>query len=176
MRSEPALAVLKTFLSDSPIPTDAEPGGDPDTNEPRSHPYDLVLPSFSLATNFVAVTIDTRSFSNGLVFDSRVFTPLSSVSPVQFGDSGLNQHMAVLKDFRIQFIATHHVNVPRPVLVLSQTNSIRWRAVPGITYTVERSTNLTNWLNATQFMASSTNAVFTNVLTAQPYQFYRVSF
>jgi endonuclease/exonuclease/phosphatase family metal-dependent hydrolase len=175
-RSEAALTTLKTFLSDSPIPTDAEAGGDPDTNEPRSHPYDLVLPSFSFATNLVTMTIGTRSFSNGLVFDSRVFTPLSSVAPVQFDDSGLNQHMAVLKDFRIQFTMTNHVDVPRPVLELSGTNSIRWQATPGITYTVERSTNLTNWTDAAQFTASSTNAIFTHILTAQPYQFYRVSF
>ena len=33
-RSEAAVTTFKTFLSDSPIPTDAESGGDADTNEP----------------------------------------------------------------------------------------------------------------------------------------------
>jgi len=175
-RGEPALTVLKMFLSDSPIPTDAESGGDPDTNGPRSQPYDFVLPDFSFVTNLVPVQIDTQSFSNGLVFDSRVFTPLSSVAPVQFADSGFNQHMAVLKDFRIQFTVTNIVDVPRPVLAQSGTNTIRWNTTPGITYTVERSTNLTNWSNAAQFTADGTSAVFTNILSASPYQFYRVSF
>ena len=175
-RGESALTVLKTFLSDSPIPTDAESGGDPDTNEPRSRPYDLVLPGFSFATNFIPVTIGSRSFSNGLVFDSRVVTPLSSVAPIQFADSGLNLHMAVLKDFRIQFATTNIVEVPRPVLVQSGTNEIRWNTTPGVTYTVERSTNLTNWFDAAQITVTGTNAVFTNILTASPHQFYRVSF
>ena len=175
-RSEGALTVLKTFLNDSPVPTDAEAGGDPDTNEPRSRPYDLVLPGFSFATNLVPVALGTRSFSNGLVFDSRVFTPLSSVAPVQFADSGLNQHMAVLKDFRIQFTVAIVVGVPRPVLVQSGTNAIRWNTTPGVTYTVERSINLTNWFGVEQFTAGAAEAVFTNTLTASPYQFYRVSF
>jgi hypothetical protein len=43
----------------------------------------------------------TRFFPNGLVFDSRVYSPLSDVSPVQFADSSICQHMAVLKDFLI---------------------------------------------------------------------------
>jgi hypothetical protein len=175
-RGEGSLVFLKTFLNDSPIPTDAESGGDPDTNEPRSRPYDLVLPNFSFATNLIPVTIGSRSFSNGLVFDSRVFTPLSSVAPVQFADSGSNQHMAVLKDFKIHFTFTNVVEVPRPVLVQSGTNEIRWNATPGVAYTVQRSINLTNWSNAAEFTAGGTNAVFTNILTASPHQFFRVSF
>lgn len=48
--------------------------------------------------------------------------------------------------------------------------------MPGLTYTLQRSANLTNWITATQFTASAANAVFTNVVTAPPFQFYRVSF
>lgn len=174
-RSEAALTIFKTFLSDAPIPTDAVSVGDADTNEPRSHPYDVVLPNFILGTNFIPVMIGAQSFTNGLVFDSRVFVPLSAVAPVQSADSGLNQHMAVLKDFRIAYTVTNRIEVPAPVLVLSGTNSIRWQAVPGIVYTVERSTTLTNWTNTAQLTANSTNAVFSNVVSG-PYQFYRVSF
>src|SRR5438552_3188773 len=42
-RTEAAIGTFKTFLSDEPIPTDAESGGDPDTNANRSSPYDYVL-------------------------------------------------------------------------------------------------------------------------------------
>jgi hypothetical protein len=51
----------------------------------------------------VPVTVGSLTFSNGLVFDSRVFSDLSLVSPVQMGDSGETdmQHMAVVRSFRI---------------------------------------------------------------------------
>ncbi len=172
-RNEAALATLKTFLSDSPIPADQT--GNPNTNTGRDRPYDVLLADFSFATNFVPVVIGAQTFSNGLVFDSRVFTPLSAVAPVLSADSGLNQHMAVLKDFRIAHFVTNRIEVPAPVLVLSGTNSIRWRATPGVIYTVERSSTLTNWTSALQFTAGSTNAIFTNV-SSGPYEFYRVRF
>src|ERR1039457_6849019 len=53
---------------------------------------------------FTTVVFPSNTFPNGLVFDSRVYTPLSDVPPVQFSDSGsLNgmQHMAVVKDFAV---------------------------------------------------------------------------
>lgn len=171
-RSEAALATLKTFLSDTPIPADHN--GDPDTNAGRSSPYDVVLPNFNFTTNVVPVVIASQSY-NGLVFDSRVFPNLNLVPPVQTADSGMAQHMAVVKDFKIQFFATNLVEVPRPILVLAKTNTLRWQTVPGVTYTVERTANLTNWSIAAQFTAAATNAFFTNLI-AEPFQFYRVSF
>ena len=108
-RSEAAVTTFKTFLSDNPIPTDAESGGNPNTNEPRSSPYDYVLPSFSLTNYLTNVVIGTRTFPKGLVFDSAVYTPLSEVAPVIATDSHTNmmQHMAVVKDFRITYYATN---------------------------------------------------------------------
>jgi len=100
-RSEAAISTFSTFLSDSPIPTDAEAGGDADTNDPRNKPYDYVLPSFSMTNALTNVVFASHSFSNGLVFDSRVYSPLSDVSPVLVGDSSNAQHMAVLKDFTV---------------------------------------------------------------------------
>ena len=49
------------------------------------------------------VVIGENSFANGLVFDSRVYTPLSDVAPVVQSDSGATnmQHMAVIRDFRL---------------------------------------------------------------------------
>ena len=49
------------------------------------------------------VRLAGHEFPSGLVFDSRVFTPLDKVPPVQLGDSGVQnmQHMAVVRDFRL---------------------------------------------------------------------------
>jgi endonuclease/exonuclease/phosphatase family metal-dependent hydrolase len=100
-RAEPAVATFKTFLSDDPVPTDN--AGDPDTNAGRNSPYDYALPSFSLTNFLVPVVLPSHTFSNGLVFDSRVYMPLADVSPVVSTDSAATgmQHMAVIKDFVI---------------------------------------------------------------------------
>lgn len=111
---EAALSTFKTFLSDHPIPTDAVSGGDPDTNANRTERYDYVLPSFSLTNALTHVVLASRSFPNGLVFDSAVYTPLSDVAPVAAGDSHVSgmQHMAVVKDFRIAYVLTNPVTPP----------------------------------------------------------------
>lgn len=59
------------------------------TNAPRNRPYDRVLASASLDRHAVPVTPAGRRFTNGMVFDSRVFEPLKGVPPVQRGDSGV---------------------------------------------------------------------------------------
>ena len=99
--TEAAITTFKTYLSDSPVPVDNN--GDPDTNAGRNERYDRVLPSFSMTNRLTSVVLPSHTFPNGLVFDSRVYTPLSDVPPVQSGDSGdLNmQHMGVVKDFSI---------------------------------------------------------------------------
>ncbi len=100
-RNEAAVTTFKTFLSDSPIPTDLN--GNPETNRPRNKPYDYLLPNFSLTNRLVPVVLPSHTLANGLVFISTNYVPLSDVSPVQFSDSdAVNmQHMAVIKDFLI---------------------------------------------------------------------------
>jgi endonuclease/exonuclease/phosphatase family metal-dependent hydrolase len=124
-RSESAITVFKTFLSDAPVPTDAASGGSPNTNEPRSKPYDYVLPNFSLATLLTNVDVGTQSFPNGLVFDSRTFPKLSEVAPVQLGDSGSAQHMAVMKAFSIDG-SDAYTNAPgqRPIITSQPASQI----------------------------------------------------
>lgn len=102
-RAEACLATFKTFLSDHPQPDDGGAPAREGTNANRQKPYDYVLPSFSLTNFLVPVVIDARSFPNGLVFDSRVYAPLSAVAPVQATDSAAPnmQHMAVIKDFAL---------------------------------------------------------------------------
>jgi endonuclease/exonuclease/phosphatase family metal-dependent hydrolase len=126
-RTESAINTFKTFLSDSPIPTDADSGGNEDTNADRDKPYDYVLPSFSLTNFLTSVVVSNSSFPKGLVFDSRVYSPLSEVPPIQFGDSGVSgmQHMAVMKDFLIPTNSAP-ANTPPSIVVQpqSQTNSV----------------------------------------------------
>ncbi len=106
-RGESAITTFKTFLSDSPVPTDAVSGGSPNTNAGRNKPYDYVFPSFSLAAWQTNTDLPSVSFPGGLVFDSRVYQPLSDVAPIQYADSGNAQHMAILKDFRLPIQGTN---------------------------------------------------------------------
>ncbi len=125
-RSEACISTFKTFLSDAPIPTDAESGGNEDTNAGRNKPYDYVLPSFSLTNFLTPSVVGSRTFPKGLVFDSRVYSPLSDVSPVLSTDSDASnmQHMGVIKDF---LIPVSGANTNPPSLTtqpLSQTNAL----------------------------------------------------
>jgi endonuclease/exonuclease/phosphatase family metal-dependent hydrolase len=133
-RSESATVTFRSFLSDNPIPTDAESGGNSNTSINRNHPHDYVLPSFSFTNLMSASVFPSHSFSNGLVFDSRVYTPLSDVTPAQFGDSSNAQHMAVLKDFNITWIATNGSTSAPAITLQPQSQSVP----PGtnVTFTV----------------------------------------
>ena len=101
--NEPGYGTFLTFLSDSPIPTDAVSGGNSNTSETRTKPHDYLLPSFAMTNTLTSVVLPSNTFPNGLVFDSAVYTPLSDVSPVQSGDShvGGMQHMPVIKDLLV---------------------------------------------------------------------------
>ena len=90
-------------IVDVSAPRPVDQSGDPDTNSGRSSPYDWVLAEPELDGLETAVKIGDLSFANGLVFDSRRFTPLSLVEPVLVGDSGATnmQHMAVVRAFAV---------------------------------------------------------------------------
>ena len=176
--TEGAITTFTTYLSDTPVPTDQS--GDPDTNVGRSERYDRVLPSFAMTNLLVPVVIGTNTFTNGLVFDSRVTPYLNDISPVIPSDSGTNgmQHMGVVKDFKISYLVTNLVTVPPPVLTLKSTNIIRWSGVSNLTYTVQSKTNLisTNWLTLGTVTSTTTNLSFTNLSIGAPQQFYRVTY
>ncbi|CAN5671084.1 hypothetical protein BH09VER1_BH09VER1_01790 [soil metagenome] len=99
---EPCLKALAQIL---PMQKDrpADSQGNIDTNEPRNKPYDWVLTDSKLAALAKPVAVGTQTFPNGLVFDSRVFTPLSDVAPTQPDDSKVQnmQHMAIVRDFLV---------------------------------------------------------------------------
>ena len=100
--TEACLGTLGEIV-DVSAPRPVDQAGDPDTNSGRSSPYDWVLAEPELDALETSVQIGSLSFANGLVFDSRVFSPLSSVSPVLSADSGATnmQHMAVVRAFAV---------------------------------------------------------------------------
>lgn len=95
--------VLVTTPPNAPYPVDQQ--GNSNTNAARNAPYDWLLVDADLNALRVPTVIGSTSSPAGLVFDSRVFSPLSAVSPVVFSDSGANnmQHMAVVKDFTVAY-------------------------------------------------------------------------
>ena len=100
--SESCLTTLSALLTTAgPYPVDQ--AGDADTNASRGEHYDWVIAESELDGLETPVKIGSLSFANGLVFDSRKFTPLSSVDPVLVGDSGASnmQHMAVVRAFAV---------------------------------------------------------------------------
>lgn len=109
-RTEACITTFNGYLTDYPIPVDQN--GNSNTSAGRSTPHDYVLPSLTF-TNFETATVmPSRAFPNGQVFDSRVYTPLTDVSPVLLADSGNAQHMAVMKDFLIPVNGTATTNPP----------------------------------------------------------------
>ncbi len=79
----------------------ADQNANEDTNAPRNKPYDWVLVSPDLAALQVPTVIGANSFAKGLVFASRVYTPLADVAPVQATDRGATnmQQMANVNNF-----------------------------------------------------------------------------
>lgn len=102
-RSAQVLWILKQdggFI-DNPIPVDQNSNSD--TNSSRSKEHDFVITNALLQQCSAVLTIGNQTFPNGLVFDSRVYKPLSDVSPVLQSDSGASnmQHMAVVRVFLV---------------------------------------------------------------------------
>jgi endonuclease/exonuclease/phosphatase family metal-dependent hydrolase len=101
-RTEAAITTFNTFLSNAATPRDQDDNDN--TNASRAKPYDWTMPNAVLAAYLIPSAVLTRSFTNGLVYDSRVTTPYQLLpSPILSGDSGASgmQHMPVIKDFRI---------------------------------------------------------------------------
>lgn len=101
-RTEPCLTTLSATLSTA-APYPADQNGNTNTNASRSKPYDWLLADPVLTGQLVPTVLGASSYPQGLVLDSRVYTPLTEVAPVQQEDSaGTNlQHMPVVRDFRL---------------------------------------------------------------------------
>ncbi|MBU1693151.1 MAG: hypothetical protein KKC51_04225 [Verrucomicrobia bacterium] len=99
-RVEACHTTLSTIVTDS-IPS-KDQNGDMDTNAGRDSDYDYVLPSTALNSLHTSTVVGGLSFTNGVVFDSRLWA--SPPDPIQSSDSGVEgmQHMAVMKTFALQ--------------------------------------------------------------------------
>jgi endonuclease/exonuclease/phosphatase family metal-dependent hydrolase len=97
-RHAEALAELTRWFVDDPRPADQ--AGNENTTARRTRPYDFVLANPALARHHVPTVLAGETFPNGLVFDTRLWTP--PPPPAEWEDSSRNmQHMPVLKTFRI---------------------------------------------------------------------------
>ena len=85
------------LFRDYPIPTDQN--GNAATNSSRSKHHDYVITNDKLTQYVRTLMVKDQSFPNGLVFDSRLYYPLSDVYPVEKNDCGATnmQHMGVIK-------------------------------------------------------------------------------
>ncbi|MCY1017668.1 endonuclease/exonuclease/phosphatase family protein [Pyxidicoccus sp. MSG2] len=105
-RSESCLTTFKQVV-DTAGPHPVDKNGKDGTNAARSKPYDHVLVDSDLRqyqqATVIRGTTSFSTFTNGLVLDSRVYTPISEIAPAVSGDSGAAsmQHMAVVKDFHV---------------------------------------------------------------------------
>jgi hypothetical protein len=122
-------------IVDVSAPRPVDQAGDPDTNSGRYLPYDWVMAEAELDGLETPVKIGSLTFANGLVFDSRVFSPLSSVSPVLSTDSAATnmQHMAVVRAFAVPALelltvtasSSNPALVPSSNIVVSGTGTSR---------------------------------------------------
>jgi endonuclease/exonuclease/phosphatase family metal-dependent hydrolase len=136
-RAEPCLVSLsQLFDVAAPYPADATGNGN--TSAARSKPYDWVLASSALRPYQTSVVIGASSFPAGLVLDSRAYSPLGEIAPVQQADSAATnmQHMGVVKDFLLPVTAT-----PPGVRLTAPNGGESWAA--GSTQTIA-------WQNGSQ--------------------------
>jgi endonuclease/exonuclease/phosphatase family metal-dependent hydrolase len=101
-RSEPLFTAFSSVVTTTgPYPADRN--GNVNTNASRAKPYDHILVDSDLRPYQTATVIGASSFSAGLVADTRVYSPISEISPALAGDSGGTnmQHMAIVKDFAV---------------------------------------------------------------------------
>ncbi len=92
---------LQSIVRTDSVPRDQS--GNANTNGPRSRRLDAVFVSGPLDGAEIPVRIGDQQFVDGLVVDTREFTPLEALAPAREEDSGVNgmQHMAVVRDFML---------------------------------------------------------------------------
>jgi endonuclease/exonuclease/phosphatase family metal-dependent hydrolase len=89
-------------VTTGPFPVDQNLN--PNTSTNRNRPHDWVLASPGLHARAIPVSIGASMFPAGLVFDSRVYAPLTEVAPIMVTDSAVTgmQHMPVVRDFTLE--------------------------------------------------------------------------
>jgi hypothetical protein len=156
---ESQFATLSSIVKTSG-PHPADRNGVEGTNASREKPYDSVFADPDLVPFQIAVKVGASTFPNGAVVDTRVWLPISEVSPALASDSGAPsmQHMAVVKDFQLPLPAD-------PVVLPLVRSSIRlsgearvemvFKSTVGATYEVQASADLSGWEMLGDIMAAS---------------------
>jgi endonuclease/exonuclease/phosphatase family metal-dependent hydrolase len=101
-RTEACISTLgQVTVTSGPFPADRN--GETNTNAARAKPFDWVLADADLNAFRTPVLLGSSSFTNGLVADTRVYSPIGEISPALASDSGSTnmQHMGVIRDFLI---------------------------------------------------------------------------
>ncbi len=172
----------------------ADRNGNVNTNASRAKPYDAVYAGKGLHALQTATGIGNSTFPNGLVVDTRVYSPISELTPALTNDSGATnmQHMAIVKDFYLPpppdppvlEILSSHIKTSSPRQV-----QITFRSTTGANYEVQASPTLAPaaWNNLGSFAAAGTSTTVTVVTTtpeagqvtdplldSAPRRFYRV--
>jgi endonuclease/exonuclease/phosphatase family metal-dependent hydrolase len=147
----------------SPYPADRN--GNTNTNASRASPYDHVLVDADLRAYQTSTVIGASSFSAGTVIDTRVYSPISEISPALAADSGATnmQHMAVIKDFLIPSdTTTTSVTVGSPnggeSYAVGSAQSITWTATGVTNVKLEYTLNGSTWTTLTSSTAASTGS------------------
>jgi endonuclease/exonuclease/phosphatase family metal-dependent hydrolase len=100
-RSEGVLtSIASRVVTQGPFPSDQS--GNEDTNAGRNNPYDWVVVDPALSARETPLILRGNRFAHGLVFDTRVYAPLSELQPPLVGNESAApnmQHMPVLRDF-----------------------------------------------------------------------------
>lgn len=163
-RSESCFSTFSQVVSTA-APYPADRNGNTNTNASRGKPYDHVLVDSDLRAYQTATVIGSSSFSAGTVIDTRVYSPLSEISPALSGDSGATnmQHMAVIKDFLIPSdTVSASVTVSAPnggeSFAGGSTQSITWAATGVTNVKLEYTLNGSTWSVITSSTSASTGS------------------
>ncbi|WP_164009019.1 lamin tail domain-containing protein [Pyxidicoccus trucidator] len=164
-RSEACFSTLAQVVTTaSPYPADRN--GNTNTNAGRNSPYDHVLVDSDLRPLQTAVVIGGSSFANGLVADTRVYSPISELSPAASGDSGASgmQHMGVIKDFLVPSDSvSSSVTVTAPnggeSWAAGSARNITWSASGVTNVRVEYTLNGSTWTTLTSSASASAGSV-----------------
>ncbi|MCY1073100.1 lamin tail domain-containing protein [Archangium lansingense] len=164
-RSEACFTAFGQVVSTaSPYPADRN--GNTNTNAARAKPYDHLLVDSDLRAYQTATVIGSSSFAAGTVIDTRVYSPISEISPALSADSGATnmQHMAIIKDFLIPSddttTASITVNAPNggESYATGSTQSITWTATGVTSVKVEYTLNGSTWTPLTSSTSASTGS------------------
>ncbi|HYV45135.1 MAG TPA: lamin tail domain-containing protein [Myxococcaceae bacterium] len=158
--TESCLSRLSAVVTTS-APRPADRNGNTNTNAARAKPYDWLLVSSGLNALRTPTVIGASSFTNGLVADTRVYSPISEISPALAGDSGAvnMQHMGVIKDFMVSGGAVASVTVTSPnggeTWTAGSTHPITWTASGLANVKVEYTLNGSAWSVAASSVSAS---------------------